>query len=64
MVDVDGLYIDIGGDARWVTKLGVRVGDLVCMWIYDEPMMLNDNRPQHHVLDNKIGGYVLTVLKN
>jgi putative aminopeptidase FrvX len=31
-LDVDGLYIDIGVDTKdEVTKLGVRVGDLVCV---------------------------------
>jgi putative aminopeptidase FrvX len=29
---------------------------------YDEPMMLNDNRATSRALDNKIGGYVLTLL--
>jgi putative aminopeptidase FrvX len=29
---------------------------------YDEPMMLNDNRSTSRALDNKIGGYVLTLL--
>lgn len=61
MVDVDGLYVDVGVDSKdEVVKLGIRVGDLVCG--YDEPLMLGETRLTSRALDNKIGGYILTLL--
>lgn len=60
-LEVEDLIIDIGVDTKKdVINLGVRVGDIVCG--YDEPIMLSENRITSRALDNKIGGYILTLL--